>query len=40
MAAHGMAPSALTDLPVRIALRQLALLGQWLIHRRLPLDDY
>jgi hypothetical protein len=40
MAGHGMRPSALTDLPVRIVLRQIALLHRWLVHRDLPLDDY
>ncbi|MGH7894701.1 MAG: glycosyltransferase family 2 protein, partial [Candidatus Binatia bacterium] len=40
MAGHGMRPAAFTDLPVSIALRQVALLRHWFVHRRLPLDDY
>jgi GT2 family glycosyltransferase len=40
MTTNGMRPASLGDLPVRIALRQLALLRRWLVHRHVPLDDY
>jgi GT2 family glycosyltransferase len=40
MTRHRMRSAALTDLPVRIVLRQLRLLAHGMLHWTLPLDDY